>query len=210
MKNFNIWKIFTIVLVALLLAGGAYYLGSKRNTQTSAVPTQAPSGLATPTTESQASNPTSTPTTSPSQTSSNTVSAGGNIGVFMPYKISVPSDWTTEHSGDGKILDKLTITKGSYTITVQQAGGGAGSCLYPGDQDQPMGQRFTQFTDFQSIDENFRRSGDGSTAWTICHKTQNGWSFPTLYGYITYTTPASADETILKQMDNIVSTIVKQ
>lgn len=202
-----------VFLLALVLAGGGYILGTRGSNSplvqtTTSIPTS-PSPTASGVIPSPSSSPLVSPTASPA--TGKTVSAGANIGVFFPYRIQIPDGWTADKSGDGTNIDKLIISKGNYSITIQQAGGGAGSCVYPGDPAQPMAQSFTKFVDFQSLDTNFRRSGDNlGQLWTICEKKPTGVQFPTTYGYISYASSGTVDPAVFTQMDSIVVSIVKQ
>lgn len=203
--------ILIIILLALVLVGGGYILGTRGSIKP--VEQTTTSAPISPTATVSGNQATVSPSVSPSPTpfTGKTVSAGANIGVFFPYKIQIPDGWTTNHTGDNTNIDKLIISKGNYSITIQQAGGGAGSCTYPGDPAQPMGQSFTKFVDFQSLDTDFRRSGDNQgLLWTLCEKKPAGFQFPTTYGYISYASSGTVDPAVFTQMDSIVASIVKQ
>ena len=201
--------IVIFLLLALVLAGGGYILGTRGSIKpivetTNVVPVS-------PTASSSAISPSPSISPTPTPATGKAVNAGANIGVFFPYKLVVPNDWSVDHSGDGVNVDKLILTKGNYSITIQQAGGGAGSCVYPGDPPQPMAQSFTKFVDFQSGDISFRRSGDDAgQLWSLCEKKPAGYQFPTTYGYVSYASSGTVDPAIFTQMDSIMSSIVKQ
>jgi hypothetical protein len=197
--------IIIILLFVAVLIGGGYILGTRNSNQPVVQTTT--TVLVSPSPTSGGVSPSTTPTPVPSKT----VNAGAKIGVFYPYSIQIPDGWVTAHSGDEVNIDKLLITKGNYSITIQQASGDAGSCVYPGDSAQPMSQSFTTYVNFQSPTTDFRRSGDNQgQLWTICEKKPAGFQFPTTFGYISYTSSGVLDSSIFTQMDSMVSSIIKQ
>lgn len=204
----NIWKFLTLFLLAAILVGGAYFIGTQKGERVAIAPTPSPSSSVSPT---ATSSPSASIAPTPTKTPTKTVEAGDNIGVFFPYRTQVPIGWQPNHSNTKGVLDVLEISRGGYKIRIQQAGGEGSSCNYGAPKNEPFTQNYSTYIEFQSLDENFRRSGDsGGTGWTICHKNPNGWQFPTLYGYISYSNPSNPDEKILKEMDSILSTLVKQ
>ncbi len=214
-SSFKVFFAILLLIFALALVGGGYFLGKNNFFQKSAQVSPTPSVSTSPTTAptiSVSASPSASPSKAPSKTPSKSVEAGqAGAWVFIPYRIAVPMDWTVDHQSAKDVFDDLTITRGAYKIRIKQAGGEGLKCLYAGEPPEQFSQSYKTYVEFQSLDEQWRRSGEtGGTGWTLCHKTPNGWQFPSFYGYISYATPANANPDILKEMDSILSTITKQ
>ena len=136
------------------------------------------------------------------------VTAGIKNQFFSPYTVTVPAGWTDAQTNN-TASNNLTITKGEYVFTISQAAGGGGSCYYPGDTPGAMAQVFTNFVRITGTFSQFRRGMVDNTSYTVCEQKSGGWGFPTTIGYVTYSTPAQADQTILAQMDQMVAGITK-
>lgn len=204
----NIWKLLTLALLAAILVGVAYYVGSQKN-NVAIAPSPTPTISSSPQTSSSPSaSITPTPTKSPTKN----VEAGDNIGIFLPYRIQVPEAWEVKHENTNDVLDVLEISKNGYTIRIQQAGGEGSNCNYGAPKNEPFTQNYSYYKTIIGNDFEFRRSGDAanSTGFTICDKKQQGFQFPSFYGYISYSVPNNPSQEILSEMDSILSTIVKQ
>ena len=138
------------------------------------------------------------------------VTAGGVL-VFGKYTIQVPATWQYTQEGDAN-MDKLTITKGGYTISIYEAATGGAQCLYPGDPDSEMATRYTTFTEITTQGGGrLRRGGTTATAFTVCEKTTGSttWGLPTTFGHMTVTTPAAPPAAMMTEIDGILSTLKK-
>ena len=207
---FSFFGKFAIVVVVMgLLVGGGYYLGTGKlpfpmNPTPAAVTTVAPQ-----------TSPTSTviPTSgvSPTAASSQTVTGGGPRGTsFSPFTITVPAGWTVKKDEVANVSYTLTISQGAYSIAIYQAATGGGGCLYPGDPPQEMSSQFGAYvTIHDSFGNEFRRATPAGSAsgFTVCQKGPTFFGLPTMYGHVTYTTPATPDASILAQMDAMFATL---
>lgn len=199
-------KVMLVVLVIGLLIGGGVFIGLKFK---SATPSPTPTAIFTPL-------PTQieTPTPTPTAPTFNTVSVTSAGGAFVSFKITVPSDWTTDTSQVAG-APKLTVTKANYQLIISQGAGGGASCLYPGDPSQDFAAMFNAPTLINSASGQFRRataaagSPAGTEVYTVCEQKPTGWGLPTQFGYITYNTPANPDTAILVMMDNMIASIKK-
>lgn len=207
---------FVLYLLLLgVLVGGGWWVGSQFGTKpaTKTMPGDQATGSSSLTPEFSP-----TPTSVPGQV----VSAGlGNIeGVNFPkYTISVPGSWTVakEHSEAQSPMDVLTITKGNYKLKIYQAATGGAMCQYPGDPAfEGPSSSFTTFVELTDSEGRlYRRSGsealsnDGTRGFTLCHKSEYGWQQPTPFGHVSFTLPATYDETTLKQMDEMIASLKK-
>lgn len=209
----NIWKFLTLFLLAAILVGGAYYIGSQKNNIVVA-PSPSPSASTSPAGQSdlRGATPSASTTPTPTKTATKNVTAGDNIGIFLPYRIQVPMDWEVKHENTNDVLDVLEISRGGYKIRIQQAGGEGSNCNYGTPKNEPFTQDYSYYKTIIGNDFEFRRSGDSasSTGFTICDKKQQGFQFPSFYGYISYSVPNNPSQEILSEMDSILSTIVKQ
>ena len=196
---------FGFALLLLVVAGGAYFLGIKRQNVTpkkqvaTDVTGEIPESLADFT---------------PAPPQDKGVSAGGAVS-FPKYTIVVPPDWIATGKHDNiNDLDELTIFKGEYEIRIFQAATGGALCLYPGDA--PFEGPSATYAVFSEINGQnnlvFRRGGDaGANAFTLCELKNDGSYFaPTMFGHISFSLPAGYDADILAEMDAIISSIIAQ
>lgn len=198
----NLWKFLTLLLLAVIILGGAYYLGTQKNSNVSVVPTPTPQVSVSPT-----NTPSITPSVSPTPTKK--VSAGVKTDAFIPYTILIPNGWTSKHTFESTV-DKLVVTKAGYSLTIVEGGGGGGICIYPGDAPQEMSQSFTSFVGITGTQSQLRRGTSDNINYTVCEQKTSGFGFPTQFGYITYIAPSSPDSAILAEMDGMVASIAKQ
>ncbi len=139
-----------------------------------------------------------------------TVKAGG-ILVFKSYTITIPSGWqyTSAGTSSGQV-DKLTLTKDSYTLTFTQAAFGGSMCLYPGDPEQPMATKFNGYSETTTATGEKLRVGvlaSGNRA--VCEFQNDNWSDLTEFGHIDITNPPTPDAAVLEEINSILSSIKK-
>ncbi|HYM65555.1 MAG TPA: hypothetical protein VES68_03675 [Candidatus Sulfotelmatobacter sp.] len=191
----------SVIILIIVVGGAAFYLGQKSLNNTKAPAQQS---------QTQQTTPLLTPT--PTVLEKTQVSSGG-ILVFAKYTLDVPSGWVSQKENT-QYSDMLTLTKDTYKISIYQAAGGGGGCLYPGDPDKEMAQRFQSFTEISNPNGYvFRRALTGSSvgAWTVCQKnaTDGSFGFPTNFGNITITTPANPSNELMTEIDSILASLKK-
>lgn len=203
MKNILIGVFLT--LLVLSVGAVAFYFGknSLQKTNTSQTTPSSQNSL----------NATPMLTPTPTQTQTKTYQAGG-ILVFKAYTLSAPLDWTVT-TEKNSYMDNLILTKGGYKITISQAAGGGGGCLYPGDAPKEMAQNFTSFTEIQNPNGFvFRRGESGASpqSYTVCQKntTDGSFGFPTIFGNITIASPTEKNDLVLTEIDSILASINKK
>jgi len=202
-------KLFLLIIFGSALLLGGFYLGSKSISQT-------PETTPSPTV---ASSPTAT-IPSPTLTSQKTKAVkagltGGNF--FTPYIIDIPDGWTdARETTVAAGIDKLTLTKNGYSVTIYQAAMGGGGCLYPSDKPAEMSQTFTDFTDINGKSGQFRRSwneqgGAKTLSYTVCKKgSDNSYGVLTPFGAISVASPNPAEPSILAEIDGMIASLNKQ
>jgi uncharacterized protein YneF (UPF0154 family) len=161
---------------------------------------------------------TPSPTVAPtSSVKTKTVKAGlTDSTAFKPYSIEVPAGWTdVRENTQAAGIDKLTLTKNGYTLTIYQAAMGGGGCLYKGDPPSEMAQTFTDFAEIMGTTETYRRSWNQNAAKTIsynvCTKgTDGSYSTFSSFGAISAVSPNPADATILAEIDAMIASLIKQ
>lgn len=205
--------LITVVLTAIVVGLGvfAYFKGyfptisfNKPQAVSTTMPTEPTPG---------ATQVVMTPAASPSAGFTR-VQAGG-ILIFNTYTIDIPSDWnySKEAAPTGDIaLDKLTLTNGTYQISIYQAATGGAPCLYPGDADvEGPSSRYTSFVEITTVTgDKLRRGGtDGSTGFTVCELQSGGYGQPTAFGHISIKTPVGATKVMLNEIDSILASLRK-
>ena len=191
-----------IVIIIILIAALSFSVGK--------------SGFSISKTETP--NPTQTQEVSVTPTSAEietTKVKGGGILAFPNYELSVPAGWVESRESFGADDEKLTVSKGSYKISISQGGFGGSMCLYPGDPDSegPSG-RYAAFLEITTQSGDlFRRGFTGSElaapSFGICQKGDYGWQAPTLYGHISYIVPTVKTKEMLNEMDLILASLKK-
>lgn len=221
MKKSNVAPVIKIVISVLaLLAVGAlagYFLAnnkisvSSKNDKISSTPTptQAQTGLKS---DSNTTTGTPTPTTSVSK---KTVSAGlSGSSAFKTYTVQVPSGWTDAHETDSSAgIDKVTLTKGAYSLIIYQASFGGGGCIYGNEPDQAFAQKFSDYSDISGgqYRRSWNKSGGSTTGYTACQKNSDGsYGSPTQFGAISAKSPEPADAATMAEIDVMISSITKQ
>jgi hypothetical protein len=195
-----------IILLILLVAGGAFFVG-KSGVKIPGV------ALTTPTVSPTAS-PTLPPPPPPTAKPSKTVTGGGILS-FPKYQVTIPADWQDSKESQGADIEKIILTKGTYQISILQGGFGGATCLYPGDPDmEGPSVRYEMYKEITTKSGDlFRRSWDGNeltaSGYGVCHKTQYGWGEPTGYGSISFKTPATKTKEMLDEMDAILASFTK-
>ncbi len=213
-------KAALILIVAGVLIGGGYYLGTGNlpfpmNPAPGALSTTAIPPTPT-TTDEHMLTPAATPSgqaIAPSVTGgpTQTISGGGPRGTsFSPFTIQVPPSWTVQKNEVPNVSYKLTISQGNYSMSIYQAPTGGGGCTYPGDPPQEMSSSFGPYTSIHDAQGNdFRRATPAGNAsgFTVCQKGPTFYGLPTMYGHVTYGTPINPNPAILSQMDALFATL---
>lgn len=207
-------KVFLALLVAGVLTGGGYFVGTRYNffrQNVSVTPTPAGLPEAQPTTQFSDEPPPPVPS---AQRIQGGVPPSGGLS-FSQYTITVPVDWAVAHESDVSVpIDTVTATKGEYQIKIFQAATGGAMCLYPGDPAfEGPSSAYDTFTDLTLKNGDIlRRSGTlaagpgGKRGFTLCYKgNYDNFQQPTPFGHVSYSTPPTPDVTILSEMDAIVA-----
>lgn len=210
----NKWLLaLSLIVLLLMLTGGAYFLG--RNSQTNS-----DNQIAQPT--SSVSIPTSTPSSIKVNETENwktytSVQLPNNS--LKAYSISYPDEWTlkTERKLEGSASDLAIISKDNYSLKIYQGAFGGGGCIFEGEMPEgPYGDyRNNEYTEIDSGIGKLRRliianpqKTTGQTRFDFCVSTNNkDYGSPTHVGEITYTVPDNFDSSILLGMDKIIKTI---
>ena len=214
-----IGKIVVILVVVGVILFAGYYFGihaNKNTTQTTPSPTLVQSSIQNQSTPPQATKtPSETVTPTTTQVSKKNVSAGlSSNPSFSKYSVAIPSGWTDTHQGDAN-SDKLTITKGNYSIVIYQAAFGGGGCVYKGDPDSNFAQRFSDFVGITGTSGQFRRSwnkdGANPIPYTVCQQAKDGsYGSITAFGHIDVKSPNPSDDTTISEIDSMIASITKQ
>ena len=216
-KAFPIFGKITLALICTLLIFFGGYVFGKQTKQTSPpAPSPSKEAMKQPT---ETVIPSPTITIIPSS-KTKTVKAGlADSTAFKPYSIDVPDGWTDVHENTQTAnIDKLTLTKNGYSLTIYQAALGGGGCLYKDDPPAEMAEKFTDFSGVTGKSGNFRRSWnqDGTPvktiAYTVCQKstTENSYGSITTFGRIDAISPNPADTTIINEIDGMIASLMKQ
>lgn len=211
-KTFALFgKIMMAVIALGLVAGGAYYLGTRSsNTQPAVSPTPAPT----------INEPPKGAQTEVKSSGGSTITAGiaGNR-----FRMKTPSGWTfTTKSENG--TSETIVSKGNYSLIIRQGPREAGACAYP-DAPVPTNPEvgsphvYNKYIQFSGASgEVFRRQditanpSAGKTFYGICQKSasENFYTNYTTLGEITYEAPLNnPDGQILQEMDGMVKTLTK-
>lgn len=192
----------SIILLLIIIAGAAFYFGQQSANQGKEMTT---TPTPTPFVTMEA------PTSQVIQVDVKTVKGGGVLSLST-YSIITPSDWTSQRE-QGEGMDKLTITKEGYKITIFQGSYGGGGCIYSGE---PYAN-FTKYDNYVEIQNPngfvFRRGQNqstGKTSWTVCQKgADDSYGTITSFGLITINNPLNIDEEIMSEVDQILASFKK-
>ena len=194
---------FLILVVFGLVGYLAYDLGIK-----SANPTQKSGNAQNTPSVNNYQTPNLTPSSIPT-VNKQTISAGGVLS-FPNYSLVIPEGWKSTRE-QGQDMDKLTLTKQGYKMTISEGAFGGSGCLYPGSPPQEMAQTFSSFVEI--INPNgfvFRRSSTGTGGWTVCQKGSDGsFGAPTSFGHTTIIEPATPDANVVTEIDEILASLKK-
>jgi len=135
-----------------------------------------------------------------------------------PFSLKYPQTWAVSEQYVGSDTFIASIYRNNYEIRITQAPVGGAVCLFsdsPDFQGSSGDLRNKQFTEFQTSDGTLMRryfnanEGDKSTLF-FCRKEKDSpyFSTPTDVGGIVYYVPAKFDDDIVKEMDNIVKSII--
>jgi len=141
---------------------------------------------------------------------------GGGVLVFKAYEITVPVGWQSAKEGapNGDIpLDKLTLTKDNYKVTIYQAATGGAQCLYPGDAKvEGPSSTYDSYVDLTAPSgEKLRKSTSGvNKSATLCEQQQSGWGQPTSFGHISIEVPGNGGTAAMtSEIDAILMSLKK-
>lgn len=192
----------SIILLLIIIAGGAFYFGQQSASQEREM-TTTPTPTPFVTVEA--------PTPEVIQEDVKTVKAGGVLALSA-YTLTTPSDWTSQRE-QGEGMDKLTISKEGYKITIYQAAFGGGGCIYSGEP-EAFFTKYGNYVEIQNLNGLVFRRGQnestGKTSWTVCNKGTDGtYGTITPFGGITIQNPLTIDEEIMAEIDGILASLKK-
>ncbi len=136
---------------------------------------------------------------------------------FNAFSFKYPQSWVVTEKKDDKSLD-VSIYRNNYEITISQKAIGGAVCLFsdsPAFEGSSGDLRSKQFSEFNTTGGAILRryfnanAGDKSTMF-FCQKQSEGPYFetPLSIGGLVYYVPAKYDADIIKEMDDIVKSIV--
>lgn len=136
---------------------------------------------------------------------------------FPAFSLTYPQTWVASEQYVGKDLI-VSIYRNNYEIKITQAPVGTAVCLFkdsPDFQGSSGDLRGKDFTEFNTVDNTVMRryfnknEGDKSTMF-FCRKEKDSpyFSTPTDIGGIVYYVPAKFDNDIIREMDEIVKSIM--
>ncbi|HSA83791.1 MAG TPA: hypothetical protein VLF20_02805 [Patescibacteria group bacterium] len=194
-----------------ILAG--FFIGKQHPSTITQSPLPSPTVVAQPTaTPSQI-----LPSPTPAFETTKSVTAGQtDSDVFTAYTVAVPAEWTdARETTVAAGIDKLTLTKSGYTVTIYQAPMGGQGCVYPEDPSSTFAQTFSDFVDINGKSGQFRRSWNSqeaqTTTYNVCQKgSDNSYGTITEFGAITVVAPNPANQTTLIEIDGIIASLTTQ
>jgi len=137
---------------------------------------------------------------------------GGGILSFPHYQFKANANWIYSREAEGTDNEKIIIKNGEYSFSITQGGFGGAVCLYPGDADvEGPSARYIKYVEIttNSGDQLRRSSSESGQGFGICQHTQYGWEAPTLYGHMSIITPNNPTPEMIKEIDEILSSITK-
>ncbi|MBI4133190.1 hypothetical protein HY478_01100 [Candidatus Uhrbacteria bacterium] len=139
---------------------------------------------------------------------------------YNSYRIQYPPDWNKKVT-ESEISSGLTLSKGSYQISVGQKPIGGAECVY--DKNFPEGESiFIDLSEAPYVELTtgigvLRRTNFPTSEYSFafCHGVPLpggylSFGVPTLVGSIIYKLPQSYDPAILAEMDKIIETLQYQ
>lgn len=198
-----------VVIVVIILGGvafGGYYFGNKLQK------TQSPIGMKVENVINEAK-PTDKPTVEePTISIKAGVAKSANLS-FDQYTINASHKWAVKRENQTANDEKLILSKDGYQVSIFQAATGGALCLYPTDGEfEGPSSKFETFIELKTKDgRTLRRSGDkNGTSFTVCQKSQDGsYQQPTNYGHISIKIPAAWNQSVLTEIDTIISSLKK-
>ncbi len=214
--------IVVVVIVAALAVGGGYYLGKSSNTGLSGE-------------DYQQENPDyRTITPSNNSVTNNTIKKEVTSDAWATYRFDGPVDFTIKHpsswvpkatSINPYAANMVLVRKGdNATISIAQADGGGGLCIFSDSKQSPDGNfdtdlRHLPFVEISTPIGILRRFPAESIYpklgidYSFCAKNSNGTfsggAYSTPVGGMSYSLPSNYDAKLVAEMDAIVKTISK-
>lgn len=206
-------KIVAAVIVIALLIGGGIFLGQTFKQSSNPEPTPTSQTNPTSPTQSAALSPTTTSPTQSAAALDKSTTAGGASGTsYKVYQVDYPSSWSVAKEKTD-LTDKLTLTKGAYSISIYQAPMGGGGCTYAGDPEQEMSQSYKNYAEIQGSTYKLRRSWNEAvpTTFAVCASSDGKtWGSPTSYGAISVKVPNPTDPATMKEVDAILASLTSK
>lgn len=213
-----IGKVAVVAIILAILIGGGIFLGmnlSKNKAQTNNLPIPTTSMQVSPTISSN-SGQVASPTLPPGYQGTRTITAGGGTGSsFGVYAIDIPAGWT-DVTTKTDITNKLTVSRGGYSLSVYQAPIGGGGCVYPGDPPSAMAQSFTDFVQITGAQKMLRRSWNktgnpaNTISYTVCEENESSFGSPTSFGAVSVKSPDAVDSAVMKDIDFMLSSLAEK
>lgn len=205
-------KLGGLLVLILILLGGAYYLGTQKTTNTQ------PSNTPTPTISQVLEEKSETPTQEPTkavESKSFTSPKFSELG-FSGYSLTFPADWTLKEERDNSVpVSTVTLTKQGYTLKIFQAATGGAQCIYEGDMPEGPASdyRTNKYSDLITGFATLRQTenpSSGKMAYSYCQKNTSDGSFgqPTSVGHMNLTTGVAVlDPKIVSEFEGIIKSI---
>jgi hypothetical protein len=152
------------------------------------------------------------PSAQPSAPAGKTVSAGIKTEYFTPYTIVAAPGWADTHESDpSRPFDKLTLTRGDYSLNIVQAGAGIEACIF-GGAPTPTGiaqlwQEYPTGVSISGVSAQYMRGTSDGKLYIVCVEQGSGFASMTPFGGIMYTVPSPADPATLAEMDGMVASL---
>lgn len=206
-------KFIVGMVIGAILTGGGYYLGMNTTKSTIQMVSTTPTPEIIP---ADTSTPDNASDEMPMATISGEVMNITGTKIFTKYSITIAQGWTNQHDVDSKAdIDKLTLTKNGYILTINQAPFSAGGCIYKGDPPEAENQLFTNFADIKGQSAQFRRSWNddpkSTITYSVCERNDadKTYSAITTFGQIDVQSPKPADEKTLSEIDSMIASLKK-
>ena len=217
-----------VVVVVLLAVVG--YMALRYNSQTDTLSQQntVPNSNLANTNANTAQPLSNANTQQPTNTTPTTTDATANWKTYnfsgpVNFSIKHPSTWIPKAVQANESVASLSLTRGSYTITIGQADGGGGECIFSDTGKQPDGNfdvdlRNVSFTEISTPIGLIRRYPTKTvypnSNFDFALSAKSGGKFAcgaysTPIGGISYDLPPNYDSQMLIEMDAIIKTIKK-